>query len=81
MAKRQPDQTLSDLLADVIAERRLTVWCEEAGVRAQTVRRLLDGTTPAPQRSTVLAIAKALGRPDAEVRAAIAASRAAAGKD
>lgn len=80
MAKRQTSPTLADLLSDVIDERRLTAWCEGAGVRSQTVRKLLDAEVDAPQRSTVRALAKALGIDEPAVRAAIAASRAAAGK-
>lgn len=74
MAKRRPPETLGDLLETVIAERRLTRWCLAAGVRAQTVGRLLDGTVQKPHRSTLLAIARALGISEARLRAAIAAS-------
>lgn len=77
---RKPSKppTLGTLLADVIRERRLTAWCVAAGLRPNTVATLLDGRRTAVRRATVTALAEALGIPEAAVRAAIDASRAAA---
>ena len=60
----------------MIVERRLTAWCEAAGLRPNTVAGLLDGRT-VPRRATVLALAAALRLDEKRVRAACEASRAA----
>ncbi len=80
MAKRQAAETLGDLLRSVIEDRRFSAWCTEAGLRPQTVAKLIDGLVVKPQRATVLALAKGLGIDADRVRAACDASRAAAGK-
>ena len=72
-------ETLADLLAEPIAERRITAWSKACGLRPQTVAWLLDGIGK-PQRGTLMLLAKALGVDVERVRAACEASRAAAGK-
>lgn len=79
MAKRRHAETVADLLDTVIRSRQLTRWCEAAGLRPNTVSGLIDGLA-SPRRATVMKLASALGIDEARVRAAIAASRAAAGK-
>ena len=74
MAKKRRQKSLGDLLRNVIATRTYTAWCEKAGLRPQTVSRLLDGLTR-PGRSTVGALSVALCIDEADVRAACAASR------
>ena len=74
MAKKRKQQSLGDLLRNVIAARTYTAWCAKAGLRPQTVSRLIDGLTR-PGRSTVGALSVALCMDDAAVRAACAASR------
>ena len=67
-------ETLADLLAGPISGRRLTAWCDAAGLRTQTVTYLLDGRTR-PQRGTLALLASALNISVDRVRKACAASR------
>lgn len=76
MAKRPTVKPLGELLRTVIQERRLSAWCEAAGLRPHTVANLIDGKTK-PYRATVIALAAALKMPEEDVRAACEASRAA----
>lgn len=76
MAKRR--ETLDDLLLD--CGEGLTAFAKRAGIPPFTMRRLRHGEIETPRIVTLTKIAKALGVEPARVRAAIEASRAAAGK-
>lgn len=85
MARRKPE-TLDDVLRPILDADRFTEWCEGvAKIRPWTVLRLRQGSGQRVNRGTVLAIvaglkAEGIEADDARVEAAIAASRAAAGK-
>lgn len=72
MARRE---TLDDLLADVIRERRFSRWCEEAGIYPWTVLRLRQGIGKRVHPGTVALLAGKLRLPRERVAAAIDASR------
>jgi hypothetical protein len=85
MARRKPE-TLDDLLRPILDADRFTSWCEDvAGIRPWTMLRLRQGTGSRTHKGTILAIVAGLKAEGIEadadrVEAAIAASRAAAGK-
>lgn len=77
MAQRE---TLDDLLRPVLDAGRFTAWCEEAGLMPYTVLRLRRGKGTRTHAGTIAALAAKLRMPRERVAAAIANSRAAAGK-
>lgn len=83
MAKRT--ETVQDLIAELAEPgESVTAWCKRVGYPVRTLTRLLNGETEPRQGSLTLLASKlqlTTGRDDlARVKAAIAASRAAAGK-
>lgn len=78
MTKRE---TLDDLLRPILEADRFTAWCREAGLQPYTVLRLRNGIGTRTHAGTIAAIAMKLRVSRERVAAAIAASRAAAGKD
>jgi transcriptional regulator with XRE-family HTH domain len=81
VAKRTaPRQTLDDLIATRLAKgQTVTAWADANGIPRRTLSRMRQGKGE-PHLGTVVLLAQALGVDPARVRAAIAASRAAAGK-
>lgn len=74
-------ETLDDLLAVALRDGLgLTEWCSANGLDPRTVWRLRNGRVAKPHLGTVSMIAGALKVEVDRVRAAIAASRTAAGK-
>lgn len=73
-------ETLRDLLATKRVSDTNAQFAERAGVSPRGLAKLLAGDVDTPRRATVLALAAALKVAPARVEAAIAASRAAAGK-
>lgn len=76
-------ETLDDLLAPILAQRRITDWCADASLSPWTIRRMRAGAGTRTHAGTVLAMVAALSaagiQADADrVRRAIAASRRAA---
>lgn len=83
MAKRDAPETLADLLGPHLlkADLGVTAWAESKGINPRTLYRAVRGEGRRdPYLPTMAAIAKALGVSVERVRAAIEASRAAAGK-
>lgn len=82
-AKRKPvppAETFADLLDAVAPGEGWAAFARRAGVSSRTVWRLRRGEGIEPYRGTLHALAQALNVPEARVRAAIEASRAATGK-
>jgi hypothetical protein len=74
-------ETLDDLLAVALRDGHgLTEWCTENGLDPRTVWRLRNGKVAKPHLGTVSVLAAGLKLDLERVRAAIAASRAAAEK-
>lgn len=73
MGKRR--ETLDDLLREHLEARKFGDLCRRAGLRPWTVLRLRQGQGQRTHRGTILALAAALGVPEARVAAAIEASR------
>lgn len=76
-------ETIDDLLAPILAGRRLTAWAYAAGLSPWTIRRIRQGLGGSVHSGTVHAIVAALAADGVQVdvkrvRAAIAATSRAA---
>jgi DNA-binding Xre family transcriptional regulator len=71
MARKPAPETFDDLLTSVAGKLTFEQVAEKAGVSPRTLHRIRTGESKAIRRSTILAIATALGVDVGRVRAAI----------